>query len=109
MCFVTCLLVCIYCDPCQIILLHPYIDLPFFIAILGPISHQEDGMVLDESLHVEVNNDYHCAKWIKSDLEASDNLRCRVSNDVSVCTYMLVAFTCKVTLSLQLQRMIGLF
>ena len=63
-------------------------------------------MVFDESLHVEVNNDYHCAKWMKSDPEASDNLRCQVSNDVSFCTYMLVAFTCKVSLPLELQCMV---
>ena len=65
-------------------------------------------MVFDESLHVEVNNDYHCAKWMKSDPEASDNLRGPVSNDVSFCTYILMAFTCKVSLPLELQHMIGL-
>ena len=64
-------------------------------------------MVFDESLHVEVNNDY-CAKWMKSDPEASDNLRGPVSNDVSFCTYILMAFTCKVSLPLELQHMIGL-
>ena len=53
-------------------------------------------MVFDKSLHFEVNNDYHCAKWMKSDPEESDNLRCRVSNDVSFCTYLLVdiVFSC---------------
>ena len=43
-------------------------------------------MVFDESLHFEVNADYHCAKWMKSDPEANDILRCPVSNDVSFCT-----------------------
>ena len=53
-------------------------------------------MVFDKSLHFEVNNDYHCAKWMKSDPEESVNLRCRVSNDVSFCTYLLVdiVFSC---------------
>ena len=60
-------------------------------------------MVFDESLDVEVNNDYHCVKWMKSDPETSDNLRCPVSNDVSFCTYMLVALTCKVSLPLVLK------
>ena len=62
-------------------------------------------MVLDESLHVEVNYEYHCAKWMKSVPEASDNLRCRVSNHVSFRTYMLVTCTCKVSLLLELQCM----
>ena len=72
------------------------------------MSHQGDGMVFDKSLHVEVNDDYLFAKWMKSDPEASDNLRGPVSNDVSFCIYMLVAFTCKVSLPLELQHMIGL-
>ena len=41
------------------------------------------------------------SNWSKTGL-------CPVSTDVSLCTYMLVAFTCKVSFPLKLQHMIGL-